>query len=217
MQSVFYHPHVGKNYETEGFMGVKLLILGESHYCSERKKCEVCGIGSNRHDCNNFTIKVIDEGFLAYKKGQGEFERWMNTFTRFTNVVLDNQADAETLVDFWDSVIFYNYVQSSTVGPRISPTSQQFVESEEAFFEVLEKYKPDLIIVWGNRLWDNLGNGRWAEENILDDVNHRFYYYKISSKEIPAFHVYHPSTKQFNYYSTKLIKEAIRLVGGNNE
>lgn len=208
MKNVFYYPRVGKNYE-KGFNGVKLFILGESHYCGE--KCEICGKQSN-NDCSDFTIKVLSR-YINYKKGNGEHEDWMRTFTRFTNVLLEEQVDNETLIDFWDSVIFYNYVQSSTEGPRISPTSQQFKEGKDAFIEVLEEYKPDLILVWGERLWDNLPDiGRWGNENILDNENGRFYYYKIENKEIPAYSIYHPSTQYFNYEYSKYLKESIRLV-----
>lgn len=107
MENVFYYPRIGKSYETKGYNGMKLLILGESHYCQYRTTCETCGKLSNRDDCNNFTIKVLDENYLAYKNGRVGFEDWMRTFTRFTNVVLDNQVDTETLIDFWDSVIFF--------------------------------------------------------------------------------------------------------------
>ena len=213
MESVFYFPRIGKNYQTTGYNGLKILILGESHYCGERVNCEICGKLSNRDDCNNFTISVLDDKYFAYKLGHGEFDDWMRTFTRFTNVFLGNQVSNEELIDFWDSVIFYNYVQSSTLGPRKNPTQQQFSESEKAFFEVLDMYNPDLILVWGKRLWDNLNDdGRWGDDNILDDFGQKFYYYKINEREIPAYFVYHPSTSKFNYDTTKYLKEVLRLV-----
>ena len=212
MKNVFFYPYIGKNYETKGFNGVKLLILGESHYCEHFKECEVCGKQSN-NKCKepNFTKDVLKR-YLNYKKGDDEFEDWMRTFTRFTNVLLEEQLDNETLINFWDSVIFYNYVQSSTEGPRKALPNQQFEESKDAFIEVLEEYKPDLILVWGQRLWDKLDNGRVGKEIIIDDKNGNFYYYKISNKEIPAYSIYHPSSSCFSYEYSKYLKEAIRLV-----
>ncbi len=38
MKNVFFYPRIGKNYEMTGFNGIKLLILGESHYCDQ--ECE---------------------------------------------------------------------------------------------------------------------------------------------------------------------------------
>lgn len=208
MNNIFFNPFVGPNYQTNGFNGVKLLILGESHYCGDQ--CDACGLQSN-NDCSDFTKQVINI-YFEYKQGKRPHENWMRTFTKFTNVILEKKVDNDTLIDFWDSVIFYNYVQSSTKGPRIPPSHEQFEESVDGFFEVLDQYRPDLILVWGERLWDNLHNGRWGEENILDNENGRFYYYKVGNKEIPAYKVYHPSTRYFNYSYSKYLKEAIRLV-----
>jgi hypothetical protein len=208
MKNVFFYPHVGKNYETKGFNGLKLLILGESHYCGD--ECEVCGKLPD-NECSKFTEEVLNR-YFDYKKGNVPHENWMTTFTRFTNVLLEEQADNVTVLDFWDSVIFYNYVQSSTKGPRIPPTSRQFDESKDAFIEVLENYKPHLILVWGNRLWENLPDtGLWGKENILNNENDHFYYYEVGNKRIPAYRVCHPSTHHFNYESSKCLKEAMRL------
>jgi len=209
MKNVFFYPRIGENYKTTGFNGLKLLILGESHYCGE--KCEVCGKQSNKN-CSDFTIGVLNR-YFDYKKGNGGHEDWMRTFTRFTNVLFGEQVDNKTLIDFWDSVIFYNYVQSSTEGPRTPPSNEQFSDSNDAFIEVLEEFKPDLILVWGERLWDKLpDSGRQGEENILDNANGRFYYYKVGDREIPAYGIYHPSSRYFSYEHSKYLKEAIRLV-----
>ncbi|NVN94043.1 MAG: hypothetical protein HXX18_02040 [Bacteroidetes bacterium] len=212
MRNIFFNPRVGEDYENKGFNGIKLLILGESHYCDDKRiKCEICGIQSN-NDCSNFTKGVLNR-YFNYKKGKVKHEDWMRTFTRFTNVLLGNQVDNKTLIEFWDSVIFYNYVQSSTDGPRTSPTNLQFIESQAAFISILEENKPDLILVWGKRLWENLPNiGRWGDEDILDNANGHFYYYKVNNNEIPAYRIYHPSTSYFNYEYSKYLKEAIRIV-----
>lgn len=205
MKNVFFYPRVGKNYE-KGYKGVKLLILGESHYCHEGcKKCDK----SSSIECSDFTIKRINS-FIKYKKGSGEYGPWMKTFTCFTNILLEEQVENELVMDFWDSVIFYNYVQSSLKGSRTSPTRKQFEESNDAFFEVLKKYEPDLILVWGKRLWRNLPDtGIWGEKNILD--SEPFYYYKVKNKEIPLYVVCHPSTSRFDYTYSKYLKESIRL------
>ena len=209
MNKIFFNPHVGKNYETNKFNDIKLFILGESHYCGDA--CEICGLKSN-NDCSNFTTDVLNR-YFNYKKGKTGHEDWMKTFTRFTNILLGGQVANKTNLEFWDSVIFYNYVQSSTKGPRTPPTAQQFIDSEEAFFLVLKKYHPDLILVWGKRLWQNLsGNGRWGEEKILDNKFGNLYYYRVGEIEIPAYFVFHPSTSYFNYEYSKYMKEAIEIV-----
>lgn len=68
----FYHPLVGSKYEN----GIKLLILGESHYCNEG--CYLCGIKSG-YDCSQFTIEVLKR-YVDYKNGNVNHESWMTTF-----------------------------------------------------------------------------------------------------------------------------------------
>lgn len=207
-KNVFFKPWVGEHYFTTGFNNKKILILGESHYCGEG--CETCGI-VNDNKCESFTTDVIEE-FFHYKQGIGPHKKWMNTFTKFANVFNGTQITNDEQINFWNSVIFYNYIQIALDGPRISPNEQNFKQSELAFFEILNEYKPDLIIAWGVRLWDRLpDNGRWAEV-ILDGSSDKFYNYPIENKEIPSFNIYHPSSSAFNYDQTLLIKQAISLI-----
>lgn len=211
LSHTFYYPLVGSKYKN-GINGVKLLILGESHYCDEG--CEVCGIKSG-FDCSEFTIGVL-ERFINYKRRIGAHESWMTTFTRFTNVLFGEAIPDSKLIEFWDSIIFYNYVQSSTKGPRISPSFEQFDESKDSFFNILSIYKPDLIIVWGKRLWENLpDNGKWGNENILDGKYGKFYYYNTEGKKIPSFCVHHPSTSYYNYNYTKYFDEIFKIITKN--
>ena len=133
-------PFVGKNYNQQK---TKILVLGESHYTGGEP-----GWDSITND--------VFERYLNYINGNGKFETWMNTFTKFAKTFANGIMAREQISDFWDGVVFYNFVQEPMSGPRIAPTAQQFKNSEAAFAKILETYKPDLIIVWGNRLWNNI-------------------------------------------------------------
>ena len=37
-------------------------------------------------------------------------------------------------------------------GPREAGTSEQYRQAVKALYEMMEKYQPEYIIVWGNRL-----------------------------------------------------------------
>ena len=41
----------------------------------------------------------------------------------------------------------------------------RIMPAEGYFFEVIEKYQPEYIIVWGKRLWNNLPGADWRHEN----------------------------------------------------
>lgn len=209
MKHVFYKPREGYKYDKNGYLGIKILVLGESHYCGEN--CKNCGIKAN-NNCIDYTINTV-ENYIKYKKGDSEHEYWMNTFTRFANVMFGEKVSKDKQVELWDSVLFYNYVQSSTPGPRIKPTNEQFNNGAMSFFEVLELYQPDLIIVWGMRLWEKIpNNGEYGNEYLLRNSEERFYNYKINNKEIPALGIKHPSTYHLNMDYTKYIHEAIRII-----
>ena len=211
MENVFFKPWVGKDYFEQGYSGKKILVLGESHYCGEYSNCGKCGnLNIENDECRNFTTRVV-KLFLNYKQGEEEFEGWMNTYTRFTNVFHGKQVDVETLLQFWDSIVFYNYVQYSTPGPGKSPQKNEFIDSKTAFFEVLKEYKPDVIIVWGFRLWERLpDNGTYAGFDISNDPNGECYYYEVDDKKILAYAVYHPSRPSFSDDYYEYLQEVLK-------
>ncbi len=211
MSEIFFRPFLGKNYNKEGFDGIKLLILGESHYCKNKNSCPKCG-KEDPEDCFNFTNNVVQE-YLGFKKGEFESKSWMSTFTRFTNVLLGDKVGNDEIIDFWESIVFYNYVQSALETSRKEPKSEQFYESEKAFKEVLRRYKPDLIIVWGIRLWEYLPDiGHYGEERKIHGAIDKIYYYKSGVKDIPAFPVYHPASSKYNYDDSRKIQKAIDII-----
>ncbi|GHV79260.1 hypothetical protein AGMMS49944_10510 [Spirochaetia bacterium] len=203
LQHAVFPPWVGGFYAKAGINGKKILVLGESHYCDD---CEDCGSPNNK--CN-ITQKIIED-YLAYKNGEKEFASWMNTFTRFTNVFFGKQCDDATIKHFWNSVVFYSYVQKSLHGPREAPSKEMFRDSETAFFEALNTFKPDIVFAWGGRLWNMLpDNGYWGKNYIIDEQGGKLYFYKIKTKDIPVYRVYHPSTSYFNYDCSKYLQRVM--------
>lgn len=96
----------------------------------------------------------------------------------------------------WDSVMFYNYLQVAMSGPRKAGTSAQYKQAANAFFEVIDKYEPECIIVWGKRLWNNMPNERWQDsDDIVVDGNHiaTGYYLLSNGKRAKVVAVYHPA------------------------
>ncbi len=208
MKNVFFKPYVGKKYNKKGFNGVKVLALGDSHYCS--KKCSDCG-QTSRENCSDLTIDVV-HNYLNFKKVEEESADWMKTFTKFSNVFVGGKLDNDAIIEFWESIAFYNYVQSSVDKSRVAPSNQQYEDSESAFNQVLRELNPDIIIVWGKRLWEQLPDiGEYGAERKINNAIDNLYYYQVGSKEIPAFCIYHPSSSYLKYEDSKKIKQAINL------
>jgi len=151
MRKVHFLPWVGKNY-LKGIDGRKVMALGESHYC-----------GRPEDDTTEITNDVI----LCYLDSANEFEGWMNTYTKFIKALSGEEISRESSALWWNKILFYNYVQVPMSGPRVAPIAQEFRNSDDAFFEVLEQFQPDCIIAWGKRLYDNLPHLGTAGEDVI--------------------------------------------------
>lgn len=136
---VFFRPWVGREYGSKSKWGVAVMVLGESHHC-----------GTSADECNqNLTIELI-KGVIC---GRERHAFWAKTRRLFCG--RDSAADQSA--EFWNSVIFYNYVQESVgTGPRLRPSSQKWAGGGPAFLEVVERYRPGLVLALGRKLWDEL-------------------------------------------------------------
>lgn len=200
---VKFKPWVGENYETGIHQGKKLMILGESHYCAnpETKATE------------DITIKVIEDLLDPFSEHEG----YKNTYTKFAKAVVgEKQFSDETKKEFWQHVIFYNYVQTAISGARVSPTTEQFRNSEQAFFEIISQYQPDLIIVWGKRLYNNLPQqgtqlpDLQISQGIYAGESSEVWSYTIGGKTIALLPITHPSASMFELqYHKDLIYQFI--------
>ena len=139
MSKIRFQPWIGEHYHEADLYGLRILLLGESHY------------GKGDED-SSFTKRVVK------KWGQDNHNRF---FTKIAKFIL-NQGKGGNLSTakrraFWEQVAFYNYVQE-IVGAkaRIRPTREMWKRSQEAYYEVLQHLKPDLVVILGKQLARNL-------------------------------------------------------------
>ena len=200
---VKFKPWVGENYETGIHQGKKLMILGESHYCAKPET----------EATEDITIKIIEDLLDPFSEHEG----YKNTYTKFAKAVVgEKQFSDETKKEFWQHVIFYNYVQTAISGARVSPTTEQFRNSEQAFFEIISQYQPDLIIVWGKRLYNNLPQqgtqlpDLQISQGIYAGESSEVWSYTIGGKTIALLPITHPSASMFELqYHKDLIYQFI--------
>ncbi|MEJ8599044.1 uracil-DNA glycosylase [Riemerella anatipestifer] len=182
--TIKFQPFVGKSYHQNPF---KILVLGESHYFGDEDLKAF--IEGNTSKIGGVTQEVVLR-FIAYKNGNGSFETWMNTFTRFSNLLSRKKLDDLETVEVWQNLAFYNFVQFPMGGPREAPTTEEFIKSEPAFKEVLKKLQPHLIIFWGHRLWNNFPKKAYYKKGNLHLLSYEYDY--------PIFVVPHPSSQPKN-------------------
>ena len=137
---VKFLPWVGNQY-AQGINEKRVMVLGESHYCAHESEA----------------VPEITRNIVRYLfDSDNEHEGFMNTYTKFGRALGGGQRYDQDKEALWNSVLFYNYVQVPISEARKAPKSEDFTNSEAALFEVLEQYKPDCMIVWGSRLYNNL-------------------------------------------------------------
>ena len=188
-QQMFFFPWIGKDYKTGGIFGRKILVLGESHYCGAG--CEGCGT-EKCAECHSFTENVLNE----YLDESLPRKNWMRTFVKFERSLVNHETDWKERKEIWNSLAFYNYLQVPMDDARQAGTQQQYRDAEDPFFQALDSLKPDIMIVWGYRLWDLMPASRWENGYPIqiDDYNvlHGAYFTN-DGKAVTTVCVYHPS------------------------
>ena len=186
MEHVKFMPWKGENYQKGGFNGKKILVIGESFYCSEEEAVAT------------LTDKTVND-YLAIRNGEYRENNggWTNTYLKFERSLVGEETTPEDSQKIWNSIAFYNYLQVPMSGARESGLPIDYKNAETAFFEVLNDLQPDLIIVWGvGKLFNNLPEDRWTWGKSLNvegmDINNG--YYQLNNKnEVRCIAVYHPS------------------------
>lgn len=130
-----FDPWVGANYKA-GFHGVRVFLLGESHY------------GKPEEDKPNFTEGVV-------RRYTAEGER-LAFFTKIAALFMHDRkgeyVDKARLRKFYDQVLFYNYVQELLDCSRKAPTAEQWRAAREPLTETLHEHQPALVVILGRRL-----------------------------------------------------------------
>ncbi len=126
-----YLPWVGDHYCSGGVFGVRLLLLGESMY--ERPSAPL-------------PSSIVPDMISSILRGQ-----WAHRFYTTTHRTIGGVYDLRT---FWHSVMFYNFVQCP-VGERARqrPSTEAWLGSRAALVSVVDRHKPQAVLVLGKQLW----------------------------------------------------------------
>ena len=185
-------PWIGKDYQT-GINDCQVLAIGESHYCK---------------NVDQFTPKITQEIIRDLYDPNSEFEYYKNTYSKFVNAIAGEKQNFYGKEIWWNKLAFYNYIQTPMSGPRKSPKKAEYQQSEEAFWEILEKIRPTHLIVWGYRLYNNLPQKGCGLSSIIMSDGSEIEQWQYNLKDrtpIKVLRMKHPSSS----YSTSYWHEAI--------
>ena len=205
---MFFQPRIGQHYH-EGFKGYRTLVLGVKHHCV-LKQCPFyedcvmqrncasydanCPAYGDRHDLRlSLSNQIEIDAFLE------EYDRYP-TYSYFTKLMLgktDDCTEAEKTA-FWDQVAFANYLQYFCPSPQVPEYEEEGLvyrlEDWDAFQELLEAVKPEVLLVW-NAALKTLLDKKIAEGEIkglthFDDFRSETltinrYLYKVQPKKTP--------------------------------
>lgn len=125
-------PWIGPDYTRAPIAGLRILILGESHYSGP-------WYDGPDADVTRFVVRDVIAGHH-----RGPF---------FRNV---RHVMGEPLpwADFWNAVAFYNYIQEYVgTHARIRPKPEMWSDAADPLRHVLDTHRPDFVLVCGSTLW----------------------------------------------------------------
>ena len=146
-------PWVGEQYGlANSVFRQRTLILGGSQYSEGYENFHT---EEGRAEWQSFTNEVI-----YYYLDSNISGRWKATYTSFINSVFGCQTNDERRGRFFDSVVFYNYLQEIAGASATEAGNFNYHDACHfgAFREILEKHQPQVVISWGSKVWDALPN-----------------------------------------------------------
>lgn len=171
-----YQPWVGSQYAVGGVSGLRVLVLGESHYFPESDK---------KFDGPDYTRQVV----ACWTQDQYPTFHPHSFFTKVAATLLQqNPISLSDRARLWDHIAFYNYIQES-VGEkaRDRPKPRQWIEARPAFLEAVRVLRPDVLLVLGKTLWRHLPEADRIAQGDTPAEDFRVYGSAL------AGHVTHPS------------------------
>lgn len=189
----FFEPYVGDNYK-EGINGKKVLVLGASFYCEE-KRCPYhgdCTSYKKRNTRNyNKTCPFADDD-LSKEPSTAIEEKYdtasYQNFEIFLQAVLLKENP-------WEYVAFTNYVQFMLPDKE---TKKKYLTKDdyEALQEVVSLLEPDIIITWGTPVAEHIRKFTGITDE-LEENKYYLYHPKIGGRDVTMVNLYHPSASSY--------------------
>ena len=153
-KNLFFEPYVGKNFGTS-LLGKRVLVVGASHYCTYFHQEIGCGERCGHYDagsCRDFTNDVME---CYFNRANGD-EGWMHTYSKFFNTFFECMPTDEVRRGLIETIAFMNYLQGVEGHDANEKNTTLFVDKRNfnALLDVIDDLEVEVIITWGNRVWD---------------------------------------------------------------
>jgi hypothetical protein len=145
MSNVIFMPWIGSKYEAEGFRGLRVLVVAESHY------------GSKRSERTSATPELVKA--LAQRLKHPDATALLRKHPHFARIVaaVSGATSASSFTtrqraEFWERVCYYNFLQEFMPAARVTPPAKSWGAGKAAFLDVLAALQPDVVIAFSKRL-----------------------------------------------------------------
>lgn len=211
-------PYVGRKYDNSNLFGVRVMVVGASHYCGEFDKqvgctaeCKSYGKLRARYrdrrkkireqyfgtGCQLFTKNVV-ERYLHGDSSNGD-GGWKRTYTKFLKSLFKNrEASTDDCRKVVAHLVFTEYLQGAEGQNASEKDDEAFknVRHYDALKENIANHHPDVAIIWGDRVWPQITkrcNGTILSPTRCESV--------IDGHKVQFVKVAHPSRR--GYYKTE--------------
>jgi len=183
-----FYPWVGPAYQAGAIDGLRILVLGESHYTYR---------GLTEANERTLTCRVIEEEFEEVRK---------HRFISAVTTVLfgrDAARDKEQFHEHWNRLAFYNFVQelAGSGSNHRRPSEAAWGRSVAPFRWLLSQLQPDMVLACGRTLYERLKlvDGLTSEPLYGDDARRS----RSRLLEVAGGHpavlgmIHHPASRHF--------------------
>lgn len=177
------------------------MIMGESSY---HPKADQAG-----YDKVSQTINAGDDA-IGYDEGRGYWNK-SRFYTRISRMFGYEARSFERRKEFWNSVLYYNYLQDVLIRARQEPPANLWIDSQPAFKETLEEYRPDIVISYSKRMWHHLPKDiSVVLPNSLSLQCWEGSYTLTDGKKVKMYGFLHPTSRGFSWQTVgQLLNELI--------
>jgi hypothetical protein len=132
-------PWIGRFY-AKGLDGNRILIVGDSHYS---KHGPIVGKRLRSLTRDSIHESQIDQDYPA------------RFYTSISASLLGRLPDPGERAALWQSIAFYNYIQTSVfTGPGKPLTYEMLAQSFRLFLKVVEVLQPSVVMLYSYRIWN---------------------------------------------------------------
>lgn len=169
-----FAPWVGERYATEGFRGLRVLVVCESHY------------GHRRYERPTATPEVIKALALNHKhplarKKPGRHSHFAKIMTAMHNELSASRFGSAHRADFWGRVAYYNFVQEFLPAHRVAPPPGAWARGVAPWGEVLDALQPEAILCFSLRNGERVkAHARGVPVAVVNHPSSNFAYTRVN-------------------------------------